>query len=442
MELITTTMGLLTLIPLGFMFFFFASRSPLGALSLPSVTAMTSAIYFYVMPAVSLASGDDRFLGMRLTSLEWVHAVVLLYILGALAAFLVFRRAFLINPAAPRPDEGRLNGLSLGFLWVLTIAMIVSQVELGRLNLLGSRNYELNADTSGQLSFLGEGYNLLVPLTLIFLIRRNFSLPSLLLLAPVLFVLAQAGFRFRIMILLAAVTVAFLLLRRIRIRASLIFLGATAGLFLVNLLGSVRRYGEGIDLSGLQDVQWRTFFSSFGGEIGIVYVTSYVAGSPLPDLALFQPWLVGFARLVPSFLWPDKPMPDYLSPIIGGFTAAGVERAGIAPPQQVEMLLQFGWLGVPMLAFLYFAIATLLIGRLSRLSREARLAGIAIAPAFFGYYMQSRGYFFQIFADSLFFFAPCFLVSSRRARRAAPPSPSGARTGMVLSPDRSRVPLR
>jgi hypothetical protein len=31
-------------------------------------------------------------------------------------------------------------------------------------------------------------------------------------------------------------------------------------------------------------------------------------------------------------------------------------------------------------------------------------------PAFFGFYMQTRGYFAQVFADALFIFVPLFLI--------------------------------
>ncbi len=41
---------------------------------------------------------------------------------------------------------------------------------------------------------------------------------------------------------------------------------------------------------------------------------------------------------------------------------------------------------------------------------EARLVGCAIIPSYFGYYMQTRGYFFQIFVDGLFMLASAFAI--------------------------------
>ena len=38
------------------------------------------------------------------------------------------------------------------------------------------------------------------------------------------------------------------------------------------------------------------------------------------------------------------------------------------------------------------------------------VAGCSLAPVFFGFYMQTSGYFFQILSDGLFIFGPIFLV--------------------------------
>jgi hypothetical protein len=103
---------------------------------------------------------------------------------------------------------------------------------------------------------------------------------------------------------------------------------------------------------------------------------------------------------------------------ISGATVANADQAGVAAPQHVEMLLQFGWFGMVPLAFLYFSIAALLIYKLSRLGREARIAGCSMAPAFFGFYMQTRGYFFQVFADALFIFGPLFAMHIASRLRA------------------------
>jgi hypothetical protein len=82
-----------------------------------------------------------------------------------------------------------------------------------------------------------------------------------------------------------------------------------------------------------------------------------------------------------------------------------------------------GWWGLLPLAFIYFLIAGWLVKRAAYRGGDARLAACALIPPFFGYYMQTRGYFFQIFADCLFMVGPLFLMNLgmpriiRQARR-------------------------
>jgi hypothetical protein len=410
MDLISTPIGLLTLWSLLAIFIISARVLPLGALSLPCLTAITSFIYFYLMPAISLANGIDEFLGMELPPLEWAHWLVFLYMAGAVAAFFVQADVLLVDPSVPRKDEPEMNLVAVKILWALAIAGVIAQIALGKLNLAGSEEYFIDNENMNELSFITQAYNMMVPLTLILLLRDNFKWRSLFVLAIVLVVFVQVGFRFRIMVMLSGVATSFLLVRHIKIRTSFAIAGCAAALLLVNLLGQIRRYGEGIDLSRLEDVSIGDFFGSFGGEAGAVFGTAYIAANPLPDLALFEPWTVAITRLVPSFIWHDKPTADYMRHFHSGMTAEGADKAGVAAPQQVEMLLQFGWFCPPFLAFLYFSIAVWLISRFHKLGREARIAGCALAPAYFGYYMQTRGYFFQIFADAMFMIGPLFLV--------------------------------
>ena len=87
--------------------------------------------------------------------------------------------------------------------------------------------------------------------------------------------------------------------------------GATVAVMLSNLLGMVRRYRQGIDYKSLGEAWVKPHVSSFSGEAGIVYILGYIADNPLPNLVLFEPWTVTFARLIPSFIWPDKPTITY-----------------------------------------------------------------------------------------------------------------------------------
>jgi hypothetical protein len=107
---------------------------------------------------------------------------------------------------------------------------------------------------------------------------------------------------------------------------------------------------------------------------------------------------------------------------MAGAAVAGAETSGTAAPQHVEILFQFGWWGLLPVAFCYFWIAGWLVRRVAFTSREARLAGCALIPFFFGFYMQTRGYFFQIFGSALFVLGPLFILSARKPLMASLPT--------------------
>lgn len=417
-DLIESTLSLVTLVPLIFIFSTSAKSSPYGAVSLPCMTMLTSLVYFYLIPVIALSTGDEGFLGIFISSLEMTHFAAALYVIGAGAAFLMNWRALATNPAGFGERDREVSNFAFGFFWSVALVGIVVLVVTGRLNLAGSENYEfIGAEGVAQFAFLAQTYNLMVPLTIVALVRDKFGPRSLMLLLVVLVIFLQAGFRFRIMIMLAAIATAFALMHGRRIGVAMAAGGLVVALVLVNVIGSIRRYGQGISFENLGNIKSDSLLSSFGGEFGIVYVLNYTAENPLPELVYLEPWLVGVARLIPSFIWADKPTAQYLHYFIAGTTVQGAEKAGVAAPQHVEILYQFGWVGLPVLAFLYFAIASKLVEKLLLTGRETRIAGCALVPAFFGFYMQTRGYFFQIFADALFMFGPLFLLNQAAGGR-------------------------
>lgn len=422
-DLLDTASSFAALCLIALILFLTVRRPPFAALSLPSMTMITSLVYFFLMPVVGLASGDPGHFGIVINSVSAMHFAVLLYTIGAGAAFLLNQRILLQDPSRARPADRDINSYAYVGFWFVAIVAIVLLMRRDSLILFGASPLDAGASDEGEaLGFLNQAYNLIIPLTLVALLRNRFRLPSVLLALLVCFVLLQSGFRYRILILaLGAVTIAAFTFR-FRVGALLATAGVFVGIVLINLVGSIRRYGSGLDFSNLDGLTLDTLLTDFRGEIGPVYVFAYTAENPLPPPIGIDPWLIGVARLVPSAIWPDKPTPDYLSYVTRGTTDFSADSAGIAAPQHVEMLYQFGWEGLPILAFAYFAVAALIIRLLWRLGPDARIVGCAMAPAFFGYYMQSRGYFFQIFSDGLFMFGPLLLMYLGKARRSSPKS--------------------
>jgi hypothetical protein len=417
---IDTAIGLLSLCPIVAMFALSTTRLPLGSVSLPCLTMVTSFTYFHLMPVVALAGGDEGFFGMYISDMTWMHFAVLLYNLGAIGAFFAHWRVLNANPEPAYPWDRPINNKVYLALWGLAIIGVSVQVATGRLNIIGDETYQMS-DSNAPVLFLTQTFTLMVPLTVILLVRERFSLRSLLIMALVLGVLLQVGFRVTILMLLAGAAGAFALQRGVRIGFLRGAVGFAFGLLLVTVIGAVRRYGQGIDLSSLTSERFEGTASGFAGELSVVYAFDNVTANPLPPAIWVEPWVVGVARLVPSFLWPDKPFPEYLTWVTAGAMTPGAENSGTAAPQHVEILFQFGWWGLLPMAFCYFWVAGWLVKRVAYTGREVRLAGCALIPFFFGYYMQSRGYFFQILVSGLLVFGPLFILSAR-SRDSRPPA--------------------
>lgn len=408
MSLLVSDFGIVTLIFLVTAYFICARVFTLGAMSLPCMMLLTSFIYFYVMPALAFADDRAEFLGLYIFSLEWPLLAVGLYAASAVAACYVFRRRLVTSPAQPRPTDRIMNERILLLLTSVVLISIVAMTALGRINPLGAEKVEW-AEGAESMKFVNLFLTMTIPLTIIYLIRYDFSAFSLLVLGLTAFILLVSGFRYRLIFLAFAVTAAYVLVRGIRVRTAFVLAASGLGVLFTNFMVNTRVRGTGLDLSRAADMSWLDILKSFGGEVGPLFSFSIIADQPIPKFYYLDPWTVGIARLVPTYIWPDKPSADYLIVAAQIFPQDAVS-AGVAIPQHVEILLQFGWLGLLFVPFLYFALAAQILDRLSRLGPEARITAYALVPIFFGFFMQTRGYFTQILADALFTFGPLPLL--------------------------------
>lgn len=419
MEIVFSVAGIVTLLLLIGCLLYFKNKTPLGPLALPPMIVITSIIYYYLMPSLSFEGKGQEFLGMYLETLQWPHVAVALYVGGALVACASATKILAKDPTIAMAREPKTNFIIFSMIMAIAIIAIIAQWRLGRLNILADTAYNSEVSYDGSLAFINLLFHPLISLSIVYAIYRKFDARGMAFFAVCLFALFMMGFRFRIVMAIFGLAVSFLLIRGFKISLARALLAITGGLFLNNFIVLTRTYGRGLDVGRLDGLSIGHIFRSFGGEIGPLFSFNYVAANPLPDPALLQPWTVAIARFIPSFLWADKPTPDYLSYYFQGFTA-DAKAAGVAAPQHVELLLQFGWIGLPIGAFLYFKFATKVIDWAMALSYETRIATCALVPIFFGMYMPTRGYFSQVLSDGLFIFGPLFLLNIQMNRRNAP----------------------
>jgi hypothetical protein len=157
------------------------------------------------------------------------------------------------------------------------------------------------------------------------------------------------------------------------------------------------------------------FWNPFGGELGPVFVLNDLTTRELPPLVGVDPWIIGFLRFIPAAIWPNKPEPYYFAYWYRGAYTQGAESAGIAAPHVAEILIQFGWGGVLPITFAYFVLILLFMKQAIHWQWAPSVSAITIIPSFFGFYMQTRGYFFQWLSDAVFVFGPLFLLGRRRS---------------------------
>lgn len=399
-----------------------ANKFPLGPLALPSISIITSVIYFYIIPALSSENGQLLFLNVCITSLDWLHVSLILYTAGMIAACSVYRRNLITDVATLRKNDRNIDNRSVFALMAIAGAGIIALAIVGRLNIIRDENYEIVNDYTG-LAFLNMSFTLMIPLVVVYAIKSDFKIKSLILIAVTLYIFSIAGFRFRIVILTASIVASYVIVRGIKLKVYHAIIGIPLAFAAVNAFGKARTYGEGLDLSALSEMTWSDLITSFSGERGVIFALSSVIDNPRSELIYTTPWMVAISRMVPTFLWPDKPSPEYLYYVTEGFDTIYRRTAGIAPPQQAEILLQFGWIGLPIVTFIYFSFACKLIGWFGRLGREGRVAGYAMVPVFFGFYMQQRGYFFQMALEGIFMFGPLFIIYMQpraSARKSVP----------------------
>lgn len=423
MSVVFSITGILTLMLLVGAFHFWAQRAALHALSLPCITILTSIIYFYVMTLGYLVNGDEGFFGAYLTSLDRTFWAVALYIVGALLAFQSRSRLLTASPLMSPPVERRFVPTMYWILLALALAGLAGKVLFGQLNVGASDDAETAAVTN--VNFLQLSDSIVIALVIVALVRDNFRWKSLLALAGAIMIFLIDGFRFRIVVVLSAALISYALTRGLKLRTIYVVMGAIVAIILLNAIGITRQYGAGLDLSRVQGMGWSQLFLTFGGEVGPVFVLNNLVNAP-PPLIGADPIIIAVARFVPTFFWPQKPYPYYLEYYPAGFPDLAANSGGIAGTQHSEFFLMGGWIGLPIIAFLFFQIALLVQSRLRYLSREARIAGTAIVPSIFGFYAQQRGYTFQIAAEALFTLAPLFIMHWGGGKRLPAASPEGA----------------
>lgn len=383
-------------------------RSWAGALSLPAMTILTGIFYFFVLPLLFVLSGEETYFGLGMEWLPTAQVAMALYMIGAAIAFISGRQVLRQHPLSRMPITRLPNSRAYWTMLAVLVLSIAFKFALGDLSFGEQQAGSVDSQVTG-LGFLNLAYSSLIALTIYTLVSTRFAPGALLMFVVVIGIFLLAGFRFRMVILCSAAALSWCAYMGFRPKLAVVSVAIVAGLVVLNTIGMTRTYGRGIDLSRVEGRSFQDLLQSVGGEIGPVLTLSHLTQRE-SDYLLFEPWYIAVTRLIPTAIWPNKPFPDYLRSYPEGFPDPNAIFGGIAGTQHAEFYMQFGWVGLPVLAFGFFMLSIWVIKRLLALSPDARLTGLSIMPALVGFYAQQRGYAFQIICEYIFTLAPLFLI--------------------------------
>ncbi len=184
--------------------------------------------------------------------------------------------------------------------------------------------------------------------------------------------------------------------------ATLLFVIPAAG-----AIGIIRTYRAGLKLDLLSGATLLdTVSRGFNEASATVALGAVVESVPrLMDYVGLAPVWVAVSQPIPRIIWPDKPVPDYLS-VVAMSLGPGAEFFGLALPFSGELYLMGGY-------FVLFLGAALVFFVLERTFTRSLVRGdIPMASAIFLFVptLLSRGYLAQALTSFAFLVLPVLLI--------------------------------
>jgi len=249
--------------------------------------------------------------------------------------------------------------------------------------------------------------------------RKGYILFSLSLLVTTLLFLTE-GFRYRIAILLMSLLVLWLFRYKKKLPILLISIFLFFFIFVSSLIGAIRVYGSGLDLTKVQDFSPTELAQGKGlGEDKVFLATAaivdqtpslipYVGLTPIQNLILFP---------IPRSILPDKPDASYVKDSLEKIYGNAAYSAGVAFLNIGEYFLVAGWFSLVPAAFItgYF-LKKLWHWFLLRSSEPLAQCAYLIHCAFL-LMLLSRGYIAQVAMLYVFTVFPSLLIYYRLSRR-------------------------
>lgn len=417
---------------------------------------MTLSTFLVILVASSLLIIDFRNLGLR--SLASPAAGLFAYIIVYVVAFELYMKSdgiILIQShfnavfldSASRATLVLVLGCSVGYLLAIVFSRkkriaprklpyVIYEKRWPRILLVMAVSSAVYMYFSGQLRFtynaldnplerVDVGYILqaldlaipaIVILYFIDLSRGRVSHETIVILFLVCGLYLVAGARYRLFCLLLGIGSVWL---QCNPRKHKIFIMLGVLLLVIpaaGVIGIVRSYRAGLNFDLLGGATFLDMISrGFNEASATVALGAVVEMVPrFMNYVGLDPIWVAISQPIPRILWPDKPVPDYLS-VVPMSLGAGAEFFGLALPFSGELYLMGGYAALFVGAILaFFGLEMLFVRALAR-------GDVPLASAIFLFVptLLSRGYLAQAVTSFAFLVIPVFLIGSKVGSRRA-----------------------
>jgi oligosaccharide repeat unit polymerase len=390
-----------------------------------SLLAIIFAYYCLLGPYEAVSSGKtyDRLLNMRpfYVSALWGAFVL---ITSCVIGFHLNNRVVRIRPVsvpAFNPETLREYGQKVWFAGFILFTISTGGRVANLINPLDAEGVEAVGGSFN--NYLGLSLNFLIPgVALLFMYSlrtgRRYLLFIILFLVTV-GIFTSLGFRYRLVLLIGAMSIIYYLNAKRRPNVILALVGFLIFVTLMGVINESRTYGHGLDTNRLGSSN-QTYFESGLNESRIFQTSGAVI-----DLTPGKIAHVGFTPIINTLLFPipkglyqEKNSAEYLFNALDTIYGGAVSK-GSAFMAYGEYYLAFGWLGIVAGGFLigWFS-KRLWIWYLSDEQDPLRITVYSVTVVYL-YVIISRGYLPQV--TMLFFFSvfPIYIVKWLIVRRFA-----------------------
>jgi hypothetical protein len=400
------------------------------------VLAVVLAYYALVGPLRSLALGEWLERGVdRRPDMIWGWAGAAVFYASSLVGFHLLGTPRLDRRQIGPSDPERLHhlGTTLCQLGMVMFSLVAGLRLFAYLNPFSAA--EQLQGTSGASIFGGEG------IANYFLLALNFLIPGVCLLFTswihtrrhgpqlLLWLLASAGiftslgFRFRLVLLAVPMLLLWYLVRQKRPNLAAVGLLLAGLIFMAGFVGLTRSYGQGLDISAVEDRSAGEIFAEgLGGESQVFLTTSGMMAIT-PDLYPYvglQPLISVLQFPIPKAWFPDKDTFGYLKRAIETLFNSPTLGLGAALLCYGEWFLMAGWPSLILMSVLLgWLLRCLWNWLLIRQYEPLALTLYALSVSFL-YLVVSRGYLAQVVAGGVFTLGPLFWIYRRWSRPVLP----------------------